>query len=755
MAEMALLLDERSHGARPEGATASCARGGCSCRSASRASRSPTPPRSTHGAGRPRRARRPAAALDARPGAADRASSTPTRIPGNIFVLADGTLGLIDFGAVGRLDPIQQSAVVDMHGRRSPGATSSLLRDGVERVAEVADTTSPERARARAGPADGRPRAARRRRRPRRAAGPRRDAVRASACACRPTSWCCRGRWSPSTARCACSRPDLSLVAAATELRRADGRRAGRRPRGDDPRRAAGDAPAPAPAARTDRPHPHADRPRRAAHPQRRRRGQPAHPAHARQPRCCSWSSAPSFLVASALLLVATDAGPAVAGETGLFEVFGYGGLLAGTVLCCGWSPRSPGTGRHDVVAPRPRPRSTRRRPAAAVRRRRPPGERYYRHPGDVVRLVVWAAATIVAGPVHRAGRRHERRASRDDLGGVGRLVPPRRPRARCSRSPRSSPSSSRSSSWSLLVARQRWRRLGCSSLARRRRAPRRSSLDRPALDLAGRLPEAVRPATLAALDAASRRSPTSAAAAAAATVGKPWLSRPWRRAADRRPARARPSRWLVAGTAGVARAAARGGRRRRRRRRRVLVVLRRAEPPADARSGRRRARSDAGFDVAGARRSSGPTAGGPSSTVRRSTTVAGVRQGVRPGQPRRRPAVPRLPHAAAARPERRLAVAVARARRRARGVCCSARPPGRRALPRRSRRCRLAAGRVDGPGDGGRRRPAARRAAPERDRRPTCSTPCGSRSHALHARRHRPPGAARREHPGRRRRAR
>ena len=34
--------------------------------------------------------------------------------PGNVFVFADGTLGLIDFGAVGRLDPIQQSAVIDI-----------------------------------------------------------------------------------------------------------------------------------------------------------------------------------------------------------------------------------------------------------------------------------------------------------------------------------------------------------------------------------------------------------------------------------------------------------------------------------------------------------------------------------------------------------------------------------------------------------------------------------------------------------------
>ena len=40
-----------------------------------------------------------------------------------------------------------------------------------------------------------------------------------------------------------------------------------------------------------------------------------------------------AFLLVSALLLVAADEGPAVATGTGLFEVFGYGGLLVGTVL--------------------------------------------------------------------------------------------------------------------------------------------------------------------------------------------------------------------------------------------------------------------------------------------------------------------------------------------------------------------------------------------------------------------------------------
>ena len=69
--------------------------------------------------------------------------------PGNVFVFRDGTLGLIDFGAVGRLDPIQQSAVLDILYalmRRDVG----LLRDGVERVADVREQRLARAARARA-----------------------------------------------------------------------------------------------------------------------------------------------------------------------------------------------------------------------------------------------------------------------------------------------------------------------------------------------------------------------------------------------------------------------------------------------------------------------------------------------------------------------------------------------------------------------------------------------------------------------------
>jgi ubiquinone biosynthesis protein len=64
--------------------------------------------------------------------------------PGNVFVFRDGSIGLIDFGAVGRLDPLQQAAVVDILTallRRD----ISLLRDGIERVADLTETVSPDR----------------------------------------------------------------------------------------------------------------------------------------------------------------------------------------------------------------------------------------------------------------------------------------------------------------------------------------------------------------------------------------------------------------------------------------------------------------------------------------------------------------------------------------------------------------------------------------------------------------------------------
>jgi ubiquinone biosynthesis protein len=63
--------------------------------------------------------------------------------PGNVFAFPDGSLGLIDFGAVGRLDSIQHAAVMDMLVALARHDVS-LLRDGVERVADVTGAGSPE-----------------------------------------------------------------------------------------------------------------------------------------------------------------------------------------------------------------------------------------------------------------------------------------------------------------------------------------------------------------------------------------------------------------------------------------------------------------------------------------------------------------------------------------------------------------------------------------------------------------------------------
>jgi ubiquinone biosynthesis protein len=64
--------------------------------------------------------------------------------PGNVFILSDGSLGLIDFGAVGRLDSIQQAAIVDMLIAITRHDVA-LLRESVERVADVSEHVAPER----------------------------------------------------------------------------------------------------------------------------------------------------------------------------------------------------------------------------------------------------------------------------------------------------------------------------------------------------------------------------------------------------------------------------------------------------------------------------------------------------------------------------------------------------------------------------------------------------------------------------------
>lgn len=250
--------------------------------------------------------------------------------PGNVFALPDGTLGLIDFGAVGRLDPIQQSAIVDVMvalARRDV----SLLRDAVERVADLADTTSPEqleRALARLMAEHVRP------------GGTVDPAVLEDLVAVLtrfgmrlPTDVVLLSRalvTVDGTLRVLA--PDLSLVAAATQL--VD----------------AGSGPAVVDRKELARDELLAMVPLLRRLPERvdriltlTGRGElrvrsivdedSRRIVRTLTNRLLLVLAGVSFLITSAWLLVATDDGPSVAGETGLFDIFGYGGLLLGTVL--------------------------------------------------------------------------------------------------------------------------------------------------------------------------------------------------------------------------------------------------------------------------------------------------------------------------------------------------------------------------------------------------------------------------------------
>ena len=250
--------------------------------------------------------------------------------PGNVFAFADGGLGLIDFGAVGRLDAIQQAAVTDILFalvRRDV----SLLRDGIERVAEISEGSSRERherALARLLADHIRPNGAV-------DASVLQDLVATLARfdVRLPTDVVVLSRalvTLDGTLRVLA--PDMSLVSTVTELMRSTTTA----PIIDRDAMIRDELVALVPLLRRL-----PDRVDRiltlAGRGELRFRSvlgeDGARVVRTLANRVVLAGVGSAFLLVATLLLVATDTGPAVAGGTGLFEVFGYGGLLAGTVL--------------------------------------------------------------------------------------------------------------------------------------------------------------------------------------------------------------------------------------------------------------------------------------------------------------------------------------------------------------------------------------------------------------------------------------
>ena len=61
--------------------------------------------------------------------------------PGNLMLLQSGELGLIDFGATGRLDPLQRAALLEMTLAVMKG-DATALRDGLEQITIITPETS-------------------------------------------------------------------------------------------------------------------------------------------------------------------------------------------------------------------------------------------------------------------------------------------------------------------------------------------------------------------------------------------------------------------------------------------------------------------------------------------------------------------------------------------------------------------------------------------------------------------------------------
>ena len=158
-----------------------------------------------------------------------------------------------------------------------------------------------------------------------------------------------------------------------------------------------------------------------------------------------------------------------------------------------------------------------------------PPGERYYRHPGDVIRLILWAVgAVLLALLIELAPGTSTGMA--EDLGGAAGSVP-RAAREFLLAVVQVSAVLVPAAVVVGLLIRRRWRRTAVLIMAAAGGALLMIALD-AVLDMPGPVPEALPEDGWL----TSTRFPTLsyvAGASAAAVVGKPWLARGWRRAVD------------------------------------------------------------------------------------------------------------------------------------------------------------------------------------------------------------------------------
>ncbi len=178
----------------------------------------------------------------------------------------------------------------------------------------------------------------------------------------------------------------------------------------------------------------------------------------------------------------------------------------------------------------------------------RPPGERYYRHPGDVIGLVLWGSiTTALALFIELAEGTND--GLREDVADVIALVPVTG-RQLAVTIAQVAVILATGSVAALLVAQNRWRRIVNVAAATALGTGTFVLLDR-AIGIPGAVAEALDDEFWL-IPARFPSASVLAATAAAGTVGKPWLARTWHRPVDRA-LLVVAATILIAGSAGLA----------------------------------------------------------------------------------------------------------------------------------------------------------------------------------------------------------